>query len=584
MRMDDNYDKNPSHDDFAQAAFADIDFATEFDEQLRATAQQMRPQMQPSAEVLEKTLLAAQQQESPAAQQQESLAAQQQERLAAQQQESSDSQPQDNIMILTLPAAQRQAPKPRRLRRWPIAAAAAATVLVAMLGMMAVFRLVIAPDISQMAAYSDSSSFDVGAAAPEVYAAGANNFAPTSTQEAGIVEADIVETDGPNIYALYGDELIISAVNGSDTIELSRIKLEYGYARDIHVAGNRLLILFELWSYGSYSGFISCVGIYDISDLTNPQLLEIIGQDGDLIDTRLVDDKLYMVSVYTVANTMIGDDPSSFVPHNYQGLAASRDQFLQTATLLAAEYFQIMPAFAGAQYTLVSAIDINRLARSSEIALLGDTATIYLNGEDLFLTAPVYNILYEEPIQSTEQRHLVRVPFWPWEILSYIFDRDSWYTPAVYSIDQAPTGPDLPAPATMITRIALNGGQLDVLATTSIDGALLNQFSLDEYQGYLRLAVTTLSEDPLALTLGSTGQLWPAELATSTRLLILDGDLELVGSTDAFATGRRIDSVSFQGEVAYMFGSEQSSSLFVIDLSDPSHPRVADELEANGLS
>ncbi len=101
-------------------------------------------------------------------------------------------------------------------------------------------------------------------------------------------------------------------------------------------------------------------------------------------------------------------------------------------------------------------------------------------------------------------------------------------------------------------------------------GEVLNQFSMDETDGYFRIA-TTDSENINAKTY-------------SNSLYVLNENLEIVGNIENLAKGEKIYSVRFIGNRAYMVTFVETDPLFVIDLSNPESPTVLGELKIPGYS
>jgi len=124
---------------------------------------------------------------------------------------------------------------------------------------------------------------------------------------------------------------------------------------------------------------------------------------------------------------------------------------------------------------------------------------------------------------------------------------------------------------TTIVRIVLNGGDLTVAAQADIAGALLDQFSLDEAGGNLRLVTTWTDTADDAWT--QTPALW-----------ILDPSLAVIGSIPALTTNESVQSVRFDQDVAYVVTYRQVDPLFTIDLSDPTAPVVRSALKIPGFS
>jgi len=112
------------------------------------------------------------------------------------------------------------------------------------------------------------------------------------------------------------------------------------------------------------------------------------------------------------------------------------------------------------------------------------------------------------------------------------------------------------------------------VASGSVAGRIKNQFSLDEKDGNLRIATT----DELA-----SQQQW--ETRNGVSVLHTEGeDLTVIGSVLGLAPGETIYSTRFVGDRGYVVTFRQVDPLFVIDLADPTAPKVAAELKIPGFS
>lgn len=122
---------------------------------------------------------------------------------------------------------------------------------------------------------------------------------------------------------------------------------------------------------------------------------------------------------------------------------------------------------------------------------------------------------------------------------------------------------------TAITKINIQ--DLSIEKTGEIPGKPLNQFSLDEYEGNLRIAVT-LGED-MMFTENSANDLY-----------VLDGELKQQGAVLDLGAGERIYSMRFIGNKGYMVTFKETDPFFVFDLKDAKNPRKVGELEIPGYS
>jgi hypothetical protein len=105
-----------------------------------------------------------------------------------------------------------------------------------------------------------------------------------------------------------------------------------------------------------------------------------------------------------------------------------------------------------------------------------------------------------------------------------------------------------------------------------VKGHLLNQFSLDEHEGNLRVATYTST-----WILGEGAEQY-------TTIYVLDENLEQIGSLEQLARGERMYSSRFLENKLYLVTFKQVDPLFVIDLSEPTQPRVEGKLKIPGFS
>jgi inhibitor of cysteine peptidase len=127
---------------------------------------------------------------------------------------------------------------------------------------------------------------------------------------------------------------------------------------------------------------------------------------------------------------------------------------------------------------------------------------------------------------------------------------------------------------TGIVKIALP--DLAVSATRSVPGQLLNQFSLDEFEGNLRVATTV----------GSTGFSYrgPDDAAVTNDITILDSHLMVKGQVQDIDSGERLFAVRFSGKRGYLVTFKQTDPFSILDLSNPAHPEVSGSITLPGFS
>ncbi|MEK7097902.1 MAG: beta-propeller domain-containing protein, partial [Patescibacteria group bacterium] len=127
---------------------------------------------------------------------------------------------------------------------------------------------------------------------------------------------------------------------------------------------------------------------------------------------------------------------------------------------------------------------------------------------------------------------------------------------------------------TNIVKISLSDFRIE--KTGAIPGRLLNQFSLDEYDGNLR-AVTTIGQ----FGWWGFGQI---QNQSANDLYVLNKDLGVIGSIKNFGLDERVYSVRFINDKGYVVTFKQTDPFFVMDLSDPQNPQIKGELKIPGFS
>jgi len=122
---------------------------------------------------------------------------------------------------------------------------------------------------------------------------------------------------------------------------------------------------------------------------------------------------------------------------------------------------------------------------------------------------------------------------------------------------------------TGVVRVALDGTSLSVAAQGTVPGRPLNQFSIDEHDGTLRIATTVSGAGA-----ESVNDLYTLN---ATRL-------DRVGAVQDMAPGQRIYAVRYVGDRGYLVTFRQIDPFHVVDLSDPSDPVERGIRELPGFS
>ena len=191
---------------------------------------------------------------------------------------------------------------------------------------------------------------------------------------------------------------------------------------------------------------------------------------------------------------------------------------------------------------------------------------MFVSEDNIYISYPVYQpVAYRQPLPM------------PQFSLSALEDTYNYLTESEKSSLSGDISGSKPMAAvvdpsrTVIHKIAINNGKIDYVSKGEVHGNLLNQYSMDEYNGNLRVATTS----NVYTNQGSN---------LSNNVYVLDGSMKTIGSLEQIALGEKIYSTRFMNDRLYMVTFKQMDPFFVIDLSSPTSPKVLGELQLPGFS
>ena len=372
-------------------------------------------------------------------------------------------------------------------------------------------------DIMLLEESAEIATMDAGAAdtAANQKVTGEADYSQTNVREAGVDEGDVVKTDGSYLYILKSSGSVrivdIRETKMKEVAEIRPEKLNESI-EDLYLDGDRLMLVTtgyessmeeaESDMYTVNRYQYTALTVYDITEREHPEMTGRITQEGDYLQSRKNGDYVYLLTQYSPS---LGDsfEDSSVMPLvNEQKLAIS-DVYLPDQT-------------SQPDYLVASGINIQDPENViSSKAIVSGAADFYMSSDNLFIC----NNNWNDGKSSTE-----------------------------------------------ILRFACEDGEITAGAMCELPGFLNDTFSLDEYQGYLRVLLT---ED-------SNGE--------SNSLYILDADMQVTGAIRDLADGETIRSARFMGTMAYFVTFRQTDPLFCADLSDPDNPQILSELKLTGFS
>ncbi|MFF2753253.1 beta-propeller domain-containing protein [Psychrobacillus sp. NPDC058041] len=372
-----------------------------------------------------------------------------------------------------------------------------------------------------------------------------SDHSTTNNQVEGVDEADSVKTDGSRIFTI--NENNVAIINVEDPMNMKEeSKIKFGddfYPTQLLLSDRTLIIMGQKNIYQSLDlkstqdmarialprNQLTTVYFYDISNPKSPKLSREIGTEGYMNGARLTDNTLYYVtSVYPRYWMMEENGDSELRPFIYDSKLDKEPRPLNYDSI------SILPNTLEASYSIVSAIDLSDPAgnKVNTKGFLGGSEQLYMSKENLYLTSTLYENI----------------------------------TPTVQKLIWNPGKMD-----TKIFKFELNNATIKFVASSRVTGTILNQFSMDEHNGYFRLVTTK-------------GNTWDENEPSENNLFILDNGMKTVGSLTGLAKKERIYSARFMGDKAYMVTFKQTDPLFVIDVANPTAPKVLGELQVPGFS
>ncbi len=375
----------------------------------------------------------------------------------------------------------------------------------------------------------------------EAFSEARDDHSETNVQVDGIDEGDTIKTDGKYIYFIDGKSVSIYEAAGENSRRAGSVELgENVYVYNMYVSDGVLALI-----TGSDGTDRSCTAVYyyDVSDPANARLIASAGQDGWLMTSRLYDGRLYLVTSYYVEDEAVRTKPETYVPQLYLNGKAS---------LADGSCISIMPETVSTCYTVAAAYDMKSGALAAHRAVLGADSTVYMNKTSLYLSAARVE---HETLKT--------------------------YKESVYDVSEC-------ADRQYTDIMKLSVPEFTAEASGTVEGYLDSQFSMDEYNGALRV-VTTSTPIYWRVYTDAERELesykYDAERSVmSNNLYILDGELNMLSSVEGLAENEQVYSVRFDEGFVYFCTFRQVDPLFAADVSDPKSPKILSELKISGFS
>ena len=458
-------------------------------------------------------------------------------------------------------------------------------------------------------------SFTTGVSSPPSSSDGANSATPsevseTNNQVAGVDEADFVKNDADGyLYVVAGNAVqIIDGWPAAETNTIASIALEET-PRRLFVSGNRLLVYssvartteetadYNSWWYNNSAectygydcdftgdGQKTRLSLYDISVRTRPTLIRTINTSSTFISARRVGNAVHTVlyeepellrklaitpEAITTDGLCSGTSVEGTEPNTYSVQTAASGDVDRAETLFETLRAENLQAIASAPLDSLRGSVDDRLSDDSSAGQALDTCSGFYDSPladgTAYLTLMSFDLTDEQAAQTSTIISRPGATYATGDAY-YVSVRQNPYGGAWYS------GYEDTEETSTVHKFQLAEASNQYSASGVVKGRVLNQFSMDEYQGHLRIATTT-------------GHVPSPDVHSTLSVLEQDGtSLGVVGMVDNIAPTEDIRSVRFVGDQGYIVTFKKTDPLFVFDLSNPEAPRVRGELHIPGFS
>lgn len=345
------------------------------------------------------------------------------------------------------------------------------------------------------------------------------DYSETNVQVEGVDEGDIVKTDGTYIYVAsnYTGKIRIIRPLGSKMELVGEVTDASDYNRsdgiaEFYINGTDMTVIRSGYGMPDKRGYegrpTTSIQTYDLSKPEKPKLAGTVVQDGHYSNSRRNGDYVYVFTNYYGELYASKRDVEQYIP-------------MVNGETIPADCIYLPERISNPEYLVVTSVDMKEPDKPVQTkGIVASGQNYYVSPENIYIASSKYD-----------------------------------YRANQYDY-------------TELLKFSYRDGRIRFTAHSNVNGYLNNQFSMDEYQGNLRL-VSTLSR--------SGG-------VTTNSLYILNEELKVIGKVEDLAPNEQIYSARFMGDVGYFVTFRNMDPLFSVDLSNPKKPKVLGELKITGFS
>lgn len=357
------------------------------------------------------------------------------------------------------------------------------------------------------------------------------DYSTTNIQVENVDEADIVKTDGDYIYSISEDNVIITDVKDPKQPKVvATIQSEDDdIPEDIILYKDKLVVIStkgnQTQRYYYNNRMNTVVKIYNITSREKPVLTKSYEMYEPYYTSRCVDNVLYVIS----SGNLRKEDDEIVVGYNEDNMEKE----------MSIDKIKYLKDVKTTKQTLISTVDLNNETADIKLdSYLMNISNAYVSENAIYLLNQKYN---------NDSKIPIKLLFGFKGVFGledyYEMDSESGYYTEIYKFD-----------------IKEN---VEYKAKTKVKGKTINQYSLDEKDNHLRIAL--YDND-------------------GSRVAIFDEDLKQIGISDNVAKGEKMYSSRFIGDKVYFVTYKTIDPLFVMDLSNETKPKVLGKLKIPGYS
>jgi uncharacterized secreted protein with C-terminal beta-propeller domain len=358
------------------------------------------------------------------------------------------------------------------------------------------------------------------------------SYTTTNVQVQGVDELDRVKTDGTHLFVSTRDSVaLINAYPPNSTATLATLSYPNEQVLGLEAIPNRLMVLVQT---DSGSGGIEML-LYNTTSLVSPALMQNVTIAGNFVGARMAGGYLY--AIVQQPSYTFGPEGNATAAMPVASLGGANVELSPSSVFYTNNTSQIT------FYTMIPSISMSTGKENIVTVLTGPSATIYVSTSNIYVAYTNYLDLYD----------VDGIPGNAW-------------SGGVITSDLI-----VQSQNSTVLRASYVNGTVTAAKAGVVPGTVLNQFSMDEYNGYFRIATSRFTTIDGVAT-------------SSDDVYVLDQNMSQVAALKDVAPGENIYAVRFSGDLGYVVTYQQVDPLFVISFKDVTKPVIQSALKVSGYS